>query len=275
MFRPSRFAPAGTQLFVQHHGNMHMDGRRMAGVPSYFQSASQRSPKDMWVPLPCLTFLVKHQAGVFLFDLGCCKDWKTSWWPTGIGEMVPYDDWTPEQEFETTLRRNGLSVSDIDVVVLSHLHMDHCGNLELFDRTRAKIIIQQAELDEAMRIDAPGRGGYVTSQYRDFHLNWQAIEGDKDLVAGIDLLFLPGHSPGSQGMAVNLAESGLLVLASDAAQVAANLDGHCSPNVYDSIRWRQSIEQLKRLRTEHDAFIICGHEHSQLANLKLSPEFYK
>ena len=27
--------------------------------------------------------------------------------------------------------------------------------------------------------------------------------------------------------------------------------------------------------TEHDAFIICGHEHSQLANLKLSPEFYK
>jgi len=28
-----KVAPSGTRLYVQHHGNMHMDARRMAGVP--------------------------------------------------------------------------------------------------------------------------------------------------------------------------------------------------------------------------------------------------
>src|SRR5690606_34559138 len=165
--------------------------------------------------------------------------------------------------------------SDIDLIVLSHLHMDHCGNLELFDRSRADVIIQGAELEVASAIAAPGKGGYVTSHYRDLDINWRTITGDHSLVEGVDLLFLPGHSAGSQGMSVNLAKSGLIVLASDAAQVAANLDGYCSPNVYDSIRWRESIARLNKLRLEENALIICGHEHTQLDSLRMSPDYYE
>ena len=42
-------APRSTRMYVQHHGNMHMDARRMAGVPAYFQRASDRVPRDLWL----------------------------------------------------------------------------------------------------------------------------------------------------------------------------------------------------------------------------------
>jgi N-acyl homoserine lactone hydrolase len=269
-------APTGTRMYVQHHGNMHMDGRRMAGVPEYFQRATNRTPRDLWVACPCLTFLIRHPAGIILFDLGCSEDWETSWKETGIAEMVPYDEWTAEQQLEPMLARQGLSVCDIDLVVASHLHMDHCGKLDLFQKTRADILLQRNEYESAMQIKPPGIGGYVTSQYRDLDVRWRLIDGDLDLVEGVQVMSLPGHSYGSQGLAIRLEVAGLFVLASDAAQVLPNLNNPpiASPNVYDSIRWRESIRRLQRLRDEERAFIVCGHEPSQLNELKLSPDFY-
>jgi glyoxylase-like metal-dependent hydrolase (beta-lactamase superfamily II) len=269
-------APEGTRLYVQHHGNMHMDARRMAGVPGYFQRASDRVPQDLWRPCPCLTFLIRHPTGNILFDLGCTEDWQSAWQATGIAEMVPYDEWTAEQQLEPVLARTGLGVGDIDLVVASHLHMDHCGKLDLFQRTRADIVIQKAEYEGAMNIAPPGIGGYVTSQYRDLDVRWRMIEGDLDLASGIRVLSLPGHSFGSQGLAIRLQVSGLFVLASDAAQVLPNLNNPpiASPNVYDSIRWRESIRRLQQMREQDGARIICGHEPSQLDELKLSPDFY-
>lgn len=269
-------APAGTRLVVQHHGNMHMDGRRMAAVPAYFQRAGDRAPKDMWVSCPCLTFVLRHPEGVVLFDLGCPEDWATRWKSTGIAEMVPYDEWTPDQSFKAMLGKQGLAVSDIDLVVLSHLHMDHCGNLDLFQGTRAEIVVQRAEFDGAMALAAPGSGGYVTSQYKDVAVKWRLIDGDLDLMKGVKALLLPGHCYGPQGMSVRLAESGLFVLASDAAQVAPNLGppAVAGSNLYDSIAWRKSIERLRRLRDEEGATIVFGHEPAQLEELRLSPAFY-
>jgi N-acyl homoserine lactone hydrolase len=239
---PRSVAPAGTRFIVQHHGNMHMDGRRMAGVPHYFQTASDRTPRDMWVPVPCLTFVVRHAEAVVLFDLGCPEDWATRWKATGIDDLVPYDEWTSDQTLQATLAAQGMTVNDIDVVVLSHLHMDHCGNLQLFEKTRADIVLQRAEHTGAMALPDPGRAGYVTSQYRD----------------------------------VNLRESGLFVLASDAAQVAPNMASPpiASPNVYDSMAWRKSIARLRRLRDEEGGTVIFGHEPSQLADLRLAPDYY-
>jgi N-acyl homoserine lactone hydrolase len=273
---PRSVAPAGTRFIVQHHGNMHMDGRRMAGVPHYFQTASDRTPRDMWVPVPCLTFVVRHAEAVVLFDLGCPEDWATRWKATGIDDLVPYDEWTSDQTLQATLAAQGMTVNDIDVVVLSHLHMDHCGNLQLFEKTRADIVLQRAEHTGAMALPDPGRAGYVTSQYRDVDVRWKLIEGDHDLMPGLEILALPGHSYGSQGMTVNLRESGLFVLASDAAQVAPNMASPpiASPNVYDSMAWRKSIARLRRLRDEEGGTVIFGHEPSQLADLRLAPDYY-
>lgn len=269
-------APHGTRMYVQHHGNMHMDARRMAGVPDYFQRASNRVPRDLWLPCPCLTFLIRHPMGNILFDVGCSEDWATEWKATGIAEMVPYDEWTAEQQLEPMLGKVGVRVSDIDLVVASHLHMDHCGKLDLFERGHADILIQRAEYEGAMQLKPPGRGGYVTSQFRDLDVRWRMIEGDHDLAQGLQVLSLPGHSFGSQGMAVRLEDSGMFVLASDAAQVAPNLNDPpiASPNVYDSMRWRESIRRLQRMRDEEGALIVCGHEPSQLEELKLSPDYY-
>lgn len=48
-----------------------------------------------------------------------------------------------EDELLAALRSRGLEPADIDIVVNTHLHVDHCGNNALF--TRAKIFLSQAE----------------------------------------------------------------------------------------------------------------------------------
>ena len=69
---------------------------------------------------------------------------------------------------------------------------------------------------------------------------------------------LRGHSFGSQGFAVKLQDSGMFVLASDAAQVAPNLNDPpiASPKVYDSIRCHVSIWRLQQMRDHKQAVTI-------------------
>jgi glyoxylase-like metal-dependent hydrolase (beta-lactamase superfamily II) len=220
--------------------------------------------------------VIRHPDGVVLFDVGCSENWIAEWSKTGISELVPYDDWTPEQRLEPMLSRIGLRVSDIDVVIASHLHMDHCGKLALFAGTGIDIVLQQAEFDGAMAIEPPGLAAYVTSQYRNLDVSWRLIDGDLDLMQGVRILSLPGHSFGTQGVAIRLNDSGLFVLASDAAHVRASLAEPPigSPNTYDTLSWRRSIRRLQRMRDEQGATIVCGHEPAQLNELKLSPEYY-
>lgn len=53
------------------------------------------------------------------------------------------------QDLSVGLAELGLKPSDIEIVVLSHLHFDHIGNNELF--TRARFYVQRDELPQAMR----------------------------------------------------------------------------------------------------------------------------
>jgi len=40
------------------------------------------------------------------------------------------------------------------------------------------------------------------------------------------------------------------------------------------MRWRESIRRLQELRDREGALIVCGHEPTQLEELKLAPDYY-
>jgi N-acyl homoserine lactone hydrolase len=85
----------------------------------------------------------------------------------------------------------GLRPADIDLVVNSHLHFDHCGGNRHF--AHCPLLLQAAELEAAHAPVFP---------YQDFTgwnepgLRYQSIQGDHTLAPGVELLTTPGHTPG-------------------------------------------------------------------------------
>ncbi|MDR0850956.1 MAG: N-acyl homoserine lactonase family protein, partial [Clostridiales Family XIII bacterium] len=98
------------------------------------------------------------------------------------------------------------------------------------------------------------------------------VYGDGSLV----LIDTKGHTRGHQSIVVNLAQSGKIVLAVDAASLKENLDDDIRPGrePWNTAEGMKSLAKLRKLRDE-GAFLIYGHEASQWDSLKKAPAHYE
>ena len=131
------------QLHVLSAGRLSM--RKSVYIPG--------AAREEMIELPVLSFLLRHAQGNVLFDTGCHPDAATD--PQGrwggmsrIMRMVS----PPQEHLLNSLAEVGLQPQDIDVVVNSHLHTDHCG-CNVFFR-RATVHVHAAELAAARADDA-------------------------------------------------------------------------------------------------------------------------
>lgn len=115
------------------------------------------------------------------------------------------------QTLDEGLGKLGLTVDDIDYVIVTHTHHDHIANLRRF--TRAKAIVQRVELEEALNPFEYIRPR-LPKDYFDLleGVQWEVVEGDTKIDENIELIFTPGHSPGGQSVAVKTSQ-GLAIIA--------------------------------------------------------------
>jgi glyoxylase-like metal-dependent hydrolase (beta-lactamase superfamily II) len=109
--------------------------------------------------------------------------------------------------FEDGLERLGLKPDDIDIIVHTHLHNDHCENSALCGK--AKVYAQAVEID-FMRDPHPLDHRYDSMYLDDCDI--EALNGDAEIVPGVNVVFTPGHSPGGQSVIVDTAESGRVLI---------------------------------------------------------------
>ncbi len=102
------------------------------------------------------------------------------------------------RSFIEALSLAGITAEDVDIVIQTHLHFDHCGHTALCKR--AKVIVQEAELKFAYSPHALFSGSYNPGFLKDLRL--QAVTGDCQILPGINVILVPGHSPGTQAVAV-------------------------------------------------------------------------
>jgi N-acyl homoserine lactone hydrolase len=100
--------------------------------------------------------------------------------------------------FEEALNKVGMTPDSVDVVVQTHLHFDHCYNTKKC--SKAMVVVQKDEVLFAKNPIEPFKGIYRDSLIKD--LNIKTIDGDYMLAPGIELLKVPGHSPGCQAVSV-------------------------------------------------------------------------
>jgi N-acyl homoserine lactone hydrolase len=235
----------------------------------YFPEAD----RDETIELPVASFLIRHSQANVLFDTGChpmaLRDAPSRW-----GElakiMIPISH--PDDNLIGSLQWLGVETDDIDVIVCSHLHPDHCGCNALF--SRATVICHAREL-EAARAPGAEKAGYLASDW-DHPQRFDAIEGERDLFddGRVVLVPLPGHTPGTVGALVALERSGSFLLASDAVSLRANLDRDLAPrNTWNAETLQKSFAEIRRIEAR-GATVICGHDDGQWQCLRTGSNAY-
>jgi N-acyl homoserine lactone hydrolase len=152
------------------------------------------------------------------------------------------------------LARRGLGPDAIDAVLLSHAHWDHIQNIDVFDH--APVLMHP---DERAYSRAPHANDWATPAWTGAMLERQRIVdvgGGEQLLRGVRVVDMPGHSPGSIGLAVE-NEAGLSVITGDALHTARAAVTRENPLVFwdrdqanDSIR--RVVEMADRIYPGHD-----------------------
>lgn len=245
-------------------------GRLRMRKSVYFPDADRSETVEL--PVNCV--LLRHPSGNVLFDTGCHPDVvgdAEGRWGTLARLMVPL--MSAEDNVVSGLKAIGLEPDDIDVVVCSHLHPDHCGCNQFF--TKARILVRAEELAAARQADASG-AGYLPVEW-DHPLDYREVTSDLDLFGdgSIRLIHLPGHTPGTMGMLVTLKHSGRYLLAADAVSLRKSLDDDIIPkNTWDRELCRASFARIRAIESE-GVKVICGHDDSQWALLRKLADFYE
>lgn len=103
------------------------------------------------------------------------------------------------------------------------------------------------------------------------------VDGDTELLPGLELIETSGHVPGHQSVLVRLPKTGAVLLTVDAVPFGAGFsreeqdDGGNS----DAAAVRAStIKLLDLVEREQIGLVIFGHDQEQWATLKQAPEYY-
>lgn len=165
---------------------------------------------------------------------------------------------SPEQDTAAAVRRiMGWEPEEVEMVINTHLHCDHCGSNGKF--RNAKFYIQKKEWEAAFAPLVPEVPFYDPLCYNKHAVNyfqWEFLDGDAELLPGLRIIKTPGHTRGHQSILFQ-TERGVVCVSGDICNVAENVNGNLEPNIVVMVP--EVYESFQRIRrTAH--FILPGHE---------------
>jgi N-acyl homoserine lactone hydrolase len=123
------------------------------------------------------------------------------------------------------VRKLGFDPADVDICIFTHLHWDHTCNMKRF--TKARYIVNAVEVPWAYNplplwyrsYESPALG--IEAPFVGCH--FELVEGEAEIVPGVSVFPTPGHTPGSQSVAVQ-TRLGTAVLVGDAIFTYRNFE---------------------------------------------------
>jgi glyoxylase-like metal-dependent hydrolase (beta-lactamase superfamily II) len=245
--------------------NFHLEGETVA-------TADEPEPTAERIETPIYNLVIEHPEGTLLWDTGSHPEAGEGHWPTATYQAFEQPD-AAEHTLEDALADAGYELADIDAVCCSHLHVDHAGGLHNFAGTDTPIFVHAEELKHAYYSVTTDEGddAYVRDDF-DRDLAWEIVHRDRrQLFDGLELLHLPGHTPGLLGVKIDLDDAGTVILAGDQAYTRANYEYGLPMGGYllwSKRDWLESLRTLEDLEQRHDARIVCGHAAEDLEAMR-------
>nr|AGW45371.1 N-acyl homoserine lactone hydrolase [Bacillus cereus] len=217
--------------------------------------------------LPVWCYLLETEEGPILVDTGMPESAVNN---EGLfngtfveGQILP--KMTEEDRIVNILKRVGYEPDDLLYIISSHLHFDHAGGNGAF--TNTPIIVQRAEYEAARH-----REEYMKECILP-HLNYKIIEGDYEVVPGVQLLYTPGHSPGHQSLFIETEQSGSVLLTIDASYTKENFEDEVPFAGFDPELALSSIKRLKGVVAEEKPIVSLVHNIEAGKKGKAFPEY--
>ncbi|HEY6465292.1 MAG TPA: MBL fold metallo-hydrolase [Candidatus Acidoferrales bacterium] len=105
------------------------------------------------------------------------------------------------------LREYAIAPGDIDIVVNTHLHFDHCGGNTRLEKDKivpvfpnARYVIRKGEYKNATHVNERTRATYFAENFAPLEAagQLQLVESDTEIVPGVELICAPGHTADMQ-----------------------------------------------------------------------------
>jgi len=190
------------ELHLLMAGHWKADGGLMFGVvPKVLWEKHRPADRDNLIDVACVCVVAKLNGRVLVIE-------------TGIGNKL-----SEKRAHQVRLRepesllhaltRLGIRAEEVDAVLSTHLHWDHAGGLTRRDEQggvqvtfpNAKRFVQRREWDFALHPDVRSDTAYVRDDFtplEDGHRGVEFLDGDAEVLPGVELRLVGGHTPGSQ-----------------------------------------------------------------------------
>ena len=184
------------EFHVISAGHVRLDGGAMFGV----------IPKPMWekkVPADARNRITLSMNSLLIHAGG-----KRILVETGAGDKMDAklrDIYALDGPFlEGELSKFDLQPSDIDIVVNTHLHFDHCGGNTRIEKDKvvpafpnARYLVHRGEYEHAANPTERDRASYMLENFAPIRDAGQfdLLDGDTEIAPGVELVQLPGHVP--------------------------------------------------------------------------------
>lgn len=229
--------------------------------------------------LPVMCLLIQHEGRNILYDTGSNMMAMRGHWPENLQEAYELHQ-SVEQNLEIQLAMCGIRKEEIDTVVLSHMHFDHTGNIHLFpdaDIYAPKADFMYAQTTVRISTDTDRYCGYCKNDLdvavRQYHL----VEDDFELIPGVGVVNLPGHTPGLLGLVIHLEKEGTCIFPMDAVYTNEiyGPPAKASGLLHNREEYFKSIERVRYLQKKYHAKVIPAHDWDLFQTLKKAPEYYE
>jgi glyoxylase-like metal-dependent hydrolase (beta-lactamase superfamily II) len=127
------------------------------------------------------------------------------------------------------LRKLGVALDDVSIVINTHLHFDHCGWNVRHEAgklvpafPRARYFVQRGEWEHALAPTVRDRAGYIPDFFTAAEAQTEFLEGDAEILPGISVEVVPGHTRHMQCVRIE-SENERAYFISDLVPMSAHL----------------------------------------------------
>lgn len=187
------------EFHVISDGHCYLDGGAMFGVipkPLWEKKAKPDARNRIQLAMNCL--LVCAGGKRILIETGAGTKWSHK-----LRDIYGFDG----SRLLNGLRHHGLAAEDIDVVIDTHLHFDHCGGNTRMEKDKvvatfpnARYVVQRGEYEHAVNPTERDRASYFSDNYVPLKeaRKLSLLEGDRAIAPGVELIRVPGHTANMQ-----------------------------------------------------------------------------
>lgn len=271
------------EFFFVSDGVVHVDAGGPFGlVPRALYSRYLQPDEHNLIPMTLDCLLIRSQGKTILVD-------------TGLGDRLSpraQEQWgleRPQGGLINALARQGVQPEEVDIVINTHLHSDHCGGntrdaegeiIPTFPN--AEYWVQWLEYSEASHPDSRTRNTYLEDNFKPLvrQDRLKLLTGDTPVTDQVRCVVTPGHTRGHQAVLLEVGDQKALYVA-DMASYAIHMarpawvtSYDISPldNIATKTRWHEwALQNDAWLLLEHDPLHSAVRLVRENGKVKLAP----